>query len=50
MRMFVQLPLTSYLNMGALGGIETDYREQLGIAAEDEQMLPARCFCYSAAA
>jgi crotonobetainyl-CoA:carnitine CoA-transferase CaiB-like acyl-CoA transferase len=34
MRMFVQWPLTSYLNMGALGGIEKDYREQLGIAQE----------------
>ena len=32
MRMFVQWPLTSYQNMGALGGIEKDYREQLGIA------------------
>jgi crotonobetainyl-CoA:carnitine CoA-transferase CaiB-like acyl-CoA transferase len=32
MRMFVQFPLTSYQNMGALGGIETDYKEQLGIA------------------
>lgn len=31
MRMFVQWPLTSYEQMGALGGIETDYREQLGI-------------------
>lgn len=34
MRMFVQFPLTSYQNMGALGGIETDYREQLGISDE----------------
>lgn len=32
MRMFVQFPLTSYQNMGALAGIETDYREKLGIA------------------
>jgi hypothetical protein len=34
MRMFVQFPLTSYQNMGALGGTETDYKEQLGIAEE----------------
>lgn len=34
MRMFVQWPLASYQNMGALGAIETDYREQLGIAPE----------------
>ena len=32
MRMFVQFPLISYQNMGALGGIETDYKEQLGIS------------------
>lgn len=31
MRMFVQFPLTSYQNMGALGAIEKDYREQLGL-------------------
>lgn len=31
MRMFVQWPLTSYQQMGALGPIEPDYREQLGI-------------------
>jgi hypothetical protein len=31
MRMFVQFPTTSYLNMGALAALETDYREQLGI-------------------
>jgi len=31
MRMFVQWPLTSYMNMGALRVIEPDYREQLGI-------------------
>jgi hypothetical protein len=29
--MFVQFPLTSYANMGALGGQEPDYREQLGL-------------------
>ncbi len=34
MRMFVQFPLTSYQNMGALGDLDTDYREQLGIASE----------------
>jgi crotonobetainyl-CoA:carnitine CoA-transferase CaiB-like acyl-CoA transferase len=34
MRMFVQFPLTSYANMGALGGQETDYREQLGLPVE----------------
>jgi crotonobetainyl-CoA:carnitine CoA-transferase CaiB-like acyl-CoA transferase len=32
MRMFVQWPTTSYLQMGALAAIERDYREQLGIA------------------
>jgi hypothetical protein len=31
MRMFVQWPLHSYGQMGALGGIEKDYRAQLGI-------------------
>ncbi|MEO8458520.1 MAG: CoA transferase [Chloroflexota bacterium] len=31
MRMFVQWPLVSYQNMGALGPIEKDYKEQLGI-------------------
>jgi benzylsuccinate CoA-transferase BbsF subunit len=31
MRMFVQWPLTTYQNMGALGGLETDYKEQLGL-------------------
>ncbi|MEX1195681.1 MAG: CoA transferase [Dehalococcoidia bacterium] len=31
MRMFVQWPLTSYLQMGALKAIEDDHREQLGI-------------------
>jgi crotonobetainyl-CoA:carnitine CoA-transferase CaiB-like acyl-CoA transferase len=34
MRMFVQFPLTSYQNMGALRALETDYKEQLGIASE----------------
>jgi crotonobetainyl-CoA:carnitine CoA-transferase CaiB-like acyl-CoA transferase len=37
MRMFVQFPLTSYQNMGALGGIETDYKEQLGIADQPKE-------------
>jgi crotonobetainyl-CoA:carnitine CoA-transferase CaiB-like acyl-CoA transferase len=31
MRMFVQWPLTTYQSMGALGGLETDYKEQLGL-------------------
>lgn len=31
MRMFVQFPTTSYLNMGALAALDTDYREQLGL-------------------
>jgi crotonobetainyl-CoA:carnitine CoA-transferase CaiB-like acyl-CoA transferase len=31
MRMFVQWPTTTYLQMGALAGLETDYKEQLGI-------------------
>jgi hypothetical protein len=35
MRMFVQWPLTSYQNMGALAGLEKDYREQLGIAPKE---------------
>jgi crotonobetainyl-CoA:carnitine CoA-transferase CaiB-like acyl-CoA transferase len=34
MRMFVQFPLVSYQNMGALGAIETNYKEQLGIGPE----------------
>lgn len=35
MRMFVQFPLTSYQNMGALGPIEKDYREQLGLPVQE---------------
>lgn len=31
MRMFVQMPTTTYLSMGALAGIETDYKRQLGL-------------------
>ena len=31
MRMFVQWPLFSYEQMGALGGIDKDYRARLGI-------------------
>jgi crotonobetainyl-CoA:carnitine CoA-transferase CaiB-like acyl-CoA transferase len=31
MRMFVQFPNSTYLNMGALAGLETDYKRQLGI-------------------
>jgi len=31
MRMFVQWPLTTYQQMGALGGLETDYKQQLGL-------------------
>jgi crotonobetainyl-CoA:carnitine CoA-transferase CaiB-like acyl-CoA transferase len=31
MRMFVQWPTTTYLNMGAAAALETDYKEQLGI-------------------
>ncbi len=31
MRMFVQMPTTTYLSMGALAAIEPDYREQLGL-------------------
>lgn len=37
MRMFVQLPTTSYLQMGALAGLEPDYRQLLGIETSDEQ-------------
>jgi crotonobetainyl-CoA:carnitine CoA-transferase CaiB-like acyl-CoA transferase len=37
MRMFVQFPLTSYQNMGALGGIEADYREQLGLPIQPKK-------------
>ena len=36
MRMVVQFPLTSYQNMGALGAIEADHREQLGIQPQPE--------------
>jgi benzylsuccinate CoA-transferase BbsF subunit len=32
MRMFVQWPTTTYLQMGALAGLETDYKDQLGIS------------------
>jgi crotonobetainyl-CoA:carnitine CoA-transferase CaiB-like acyl-CoA transferase len=31
MRMFVQWPLATYQQMGALGGLETDYKQQLGL-------------------
>lgn len=31
MRMFVQMPTTTYLSMGALAAIEPDYQEQLGL-------------------
>jgi crotonobetainyl-CoA:carnitine CoA-transferase CaiB-like acyl-CoA transferase len=31
MRMFVQMPTTTYLGMGALAAIEPDYRKQLGL-------------------
>ena len=31
MQMFVQWPLTSYLQMGALAALEPDYRQQLGM-------------------
>jgi len=31
MRMFVQWPLATYTQMGALGGVDTDYKEQLGL-------------------
>jgi hypothetical protein len=36
MRMFVQFPTTSFSQMGALAGLDTDYREQLGIEAPGE--------------
>ena len=42
MRMFVQFPTASFQNMGALGGLETDYREQLGIADADATDAPSR--------
>jgi hypothetical protein len=31
MRMMVQWPLTSYLQMGALAALEPDYKQQLGM-------------------
>lgn len=31
MRMFVQFPSTSFMNMGALAGVDADYKEVLGI-------------------
>ena len=34
MRMFVQMPTTTYLGMGALAGIEPEYKEQLRLAQE----------------
>jgi crotonobetainyl-CoA:carnitine CoA-transferase CaiB-like acyl-CoA transferase len=34
MRMFVQWPTTSFLQMGSVQALETDYREQLGIAGD----------------
>ena len=36
MRMFVQFPLASYQQMGALAGVDTDYKEQLGIPDQAE--------------
>jgi hypothetical protein len=35
MRMFVQWPTTSYLQMGALAAIEADYAEQLGVVSSE---------------
>jgi hypothetical protein len=32
MRMFVQWPTTTFQQMGSIAGLDTDYREQLGIA------------------
>jgi len=37
MRMFVQWPLHSYGQMGALGGVEKDYKAQLGIEPPDPE-------------
>ena len=31
MQMMVQWPLTSLLQMGALGGLEPDFKQQLGL-------------------
>jgi crotonobetainyl-CoA:carnitine CoA-transferase CaiB-like acyl-CoA transferase len=39
MRMFVQWPTTSYLNMGALQALEPDYREQLGIEPKEQKEI-----------
>ena len=34
MRMAVQTPLTSFLQMGAVAALEPDYKQQLGIQTE----------------
>jgi hypothetical protein len=39
MRMFVQWPTTSYLNMGALQALEPDYREKLGIKPKEQKEI-----------
>jgi hypothetical protein len=34
--MFVQWPTTTFLQMGTAAGLDTDYREQLGIAGDEK--------------
>jgi crotonobetainyl-CoA:carnitine CoA-transferase CaiB-like acyl-CoA transferase len=36
MRMFVQWPTTTFLQMGTIAGLDADYREQLGIAGDEK--------------
>ena len=36
MRMFVQWPTTTFLQMGSIAGLDADYREQLGITGDEK--------------
>jgi hypothetical protein len=36
MRMFVQWPTTTFLQMGSIAGLDEDYKEQLGIGGDEK--------------
>ncbi len=36
MRMFVQFPAATYMQMGALAGVDADYKQQLGLGTGDD--------------
>ena len=37
MRMFVQWPTTTFQQMGTIAGLDADYKQQLGIAGNEER-------------